>query len=149
MREKLMYVLAAAAAALLTWNLYKIFFVLPPTANVAAYQIVYFHVPAAFTALSGFFIALAASGLYLAPDQVRFAHAYKPRTLGDPSKVAEAVEMIERRVNLRHFLGGEHMQSIGPIVDAAAGPCAAFLQITHKAFPVLSVVEPRRPEVRQ
>jgi heme exporter protein C len=72
MREKLMYVLAAAAAALLTWNLYKIFFVLPVTANVAAYQIVYFHVPAAFTALSGFFVALAASGLYLATGNFKY-----------------------------------------------------------------------------
>jgi heme exporter protein C len=72
MREKLMYVLAAAAAALLTWNLYKIFFVLPITANVAAYQIVYFHVPAAFTALSGFFVALAASGLYLATGKFKY-----------------------------------------------------------------------------
>ncbi len=72
MREKLMYVLAAAAAALLTWNLYKIFFVLPLTANVAAYQIVYFHVPAAFTALSGFFVALAASGLYLATGNFKY-----------------------------------------------------------------------------
>jgi heme exporter protein C len=72
MREKLMYVLAAAAAFLLTWNLYKIFFVLPVTANVAAYQIVYFHVPAAFTALSGFFVALAASGLYLATGKFKY-----------------------------------------------------------------------------
>jgi heme exporter protein C len=72
MREKLMYVLAAAAGALLTWNLYKICFVLPHTANVAAYQIVYFHVPAAFTALSGFFVALAASGLYLATGNFKY-----------------------------------------------------------------------------
>ncbi len=72
MREKLMYILAAAAAFLLTWNLYKIFFVLPVTANVAAYQIVYFHVPAAFTALSGFFVALGASGLYLATGKFKY-----------------------------------------------------------------------------
>jgi|SRR5579863_3459678 len=72
MRERLMYLLAAAAAFLLTWNLYKIFFVLPITANVAAYQIVYFHVPAAFTALSGFFVALGASGLYLATGKFKY-----------------------------------------------------------------------------
>ena len=50
-------------------------------------------------------------------------------------QVAEAVEMIERRVNLRHFVGGKGMQSIGPIVDGAAGPCAAFLQIAHRGPP--------------
>ena len=39
---------------------------------MAAYQIVYFHVPAAFTALSGFFVALAASGLYLATGNFKY-----------------------------------------------------------------------------
>ena len=72
MREKLVYLLAAVAAALLTWNLYKIAFVLPAEANVAAYQIVYFHVPAAFTALCGFFVALGFSGTYLATGNLKF-----------------------------------------------------------------------------
>lgn len=72
MREKLVYLLAAAAAALLTWNLYKIAFVLPAEANVAAYQIVYFHVPAAFTALTGFFVALGFSAVYLATGNLKF-----------------------------------------------------------------------------
>src|ERR1700761_999597 len=72
MREKLMYVLGAAAIALLSWNLYKIAFVLPIQANVAAYQIFYFHVPAAFTALGGFFVALAVSCFYLATGNFKY-----------------------------------------------------------------------------
>src|SRR5215469_1502821 len=72
MREKIMYTLAAGGMALLTWNLYKILFVLPPEANVAAYQIVYFHVPAAFTAFTGFFVALVASGLYIAKGDLKY-----------------------------------------------------------------------------
>jgi heme exporter protein C len=72
MREKIVYALAAVAAALIAWNLYKIFFVLPAEANVAGYKIIYFHVPAAFTALSGFFVALAFSGMYLAKGDLQY-----------------------------------------------------------------------------
>jgi heme exporter protein C len=72
MREKLVYLLAAVAAALLTWNIYKIFMVLPVEANVAAYKIVYFHVPAAITAFCGFFVALAASALYLITGDFKY-----------------------------------------------------------------------------
>ena len=72
MREKIMYALAVAGVALVTWNLYKICFVLPREANVAAYQIVYFHVPAALTAFTGFFVALAASGLYLSTGNLKY-----------------------------------------------------------------------------
>jgi heme exporter protein C len=72
MREKIMYVLAVIGIALVSWNLYKICFVLPQEANVAAYQIVYFHVPAAITAFTGFFVALVASGLYLSTGDLKF-----------------------------------------------------------------------------
>jgi heme exporter protein C len=72
MREKVMYTLAVIGMALLTWNLYKILFVLPQEANVAAYQIVYFHVPAAFTAFTGFIVALAASALYIATSDLQY-----------------------------------------------------------------------------
>src|SRR5579871_2102358 len=72
MRDKLLFALAAAAAMLLTWNIYKIFMVLPVEANVGAYKIVYFHVPAAFTAFSGFFVALVASGLFLATGNLKY-----------------------------------------------------------------------------
>jgi heme exporter protein C len=73
MRERIMVLLAATCAALVTWNLYKIFFVLPgEVMNVGAYQIIYFHVPAAFTALSGFFIALGGSAIYLATGKLKY-----------------------------------------------------------------------------
>jgi heme exporter protein C len=72
MRDRLVYLLAAVAAGLLMWNIYKIFMVLPVEANVGAYKIVYFHVPAAFTAFSGFFVALAASALFLATGDLKY-----------------------------------------------------------------------------
>jgi heme exporter protein C len=72
MRDKLVFLLAAVAAGLITWNIYKIFMVLPAEANVAAYKIVYFHVPAAITAFTGFFVALAASGLYLGTGDFKY-----------------------------------------------------------------------------
>lgn len=73
MREKLIYLLSAIAAGIICWTVYKILFVLPLGArNVGAYQIIYFHVPAAFTALSGFFVALALSGLYLGTGNLKY-----------------------------------------------------------------------------
>jgi len=72
MREKIMYLLAAVGVGLVTWTLYKVWFVLPKEANVAAYQILYFHVPAAFTAFTGFFTALVLSGLYLGTGNLRY-----------------------------------------------------------------------------
>jgi heme exporter protein C len=73
MRERITYVLAAICAAIVTWTLYKIFFVLPgEVKNVGAYQIIYFHVPAAFTALSGFLIALGASVAYLVSGKLKY-----------------------------------------------------------------------------
>src|SRR5205085_2012303 len=56
----------------LTWNLYKVFYVLPVEANVGGYKIFYFHVPAAFTALGGFLTALVGSGLYLATGKFKY-----------------------------------------------------------------------------
>jgi len=72
MREKIMYTLAAAGLALVTWNLYKVFFLLPQEANVAAYQIVYFHVPAALTAFTCFFVALVSSALYIGTSDLKY-----------------------------------------------------------------------------
>jgi heme exporter protein C len=40
--------------------------------NVGAYKIIYFHVPAAFTAFTGFFIALGSSILYLATGKMKY-----------------------------------------------------------------------------
>jgi heme exporter protein C len=72
MREKIVYGLLGVAAALLTWDLYKIAFVLPAEANVGAYKIVYFHVPSIFTGFTGFFVALVASSLYLATGNLKY-----------------------------------------------------------------------------
>jgi len=72
MREKAIYALLTVSAVLLTWNLYKIFFVLPRVANVGAYQIIYFHVPAAFTALGGFMLGLVLSCMYLVKGDFKY-----------------------------------------------------------------------------
>ena len=72
MREQAILLLTIVAAALLSWNLYKIFYVLPEQANVGGYKILYFHVPAAFTALGGFFVALVGSGLYLGTGKFKY-----------------------------------------------------------------------------
>ena len=73
MRERMMFLLAAISAALLSWNLYNIFFVLPvQTTNVGAYKIIYFHVPSIFTGFTGFFVALVASSIYLATGNLKY-----------------------------------------------------------------------------
>jgi heme exporter protein C len=73
MRDKILYTLAGIAAGLLAWNLYNVVMVLPPQVdNVGAYKIIYFHVPAAFTAFTGFFAALALSLLYLAKGDLKY-----------------------------------------------------------------------------
>jgi heme exporter protein C len=66
MREKLVYGLVAAAAIILAINFYRIMLVLPEdTMQGPIYRIIYFHVPAAITAFSGFFVALGLSSWYL------------------------------------------------------------------------------------
>ncbi len=73
MRDRIMYVLATLSAALLTWNLYKIFMILPDEKNQGAiYRIVYMHVPSIFTGFTGFFVALAASALYLITKDLKY-----------------------------------------------------------------------------
>ena len=73
MRDKVMYGLAAAAAAIFAWNLHTIFQVLPDEANQGAvYRIIYFHVPANILALSGFGIGMLCSLAYLATKNLRY-----------------------------------------------------------------------------
>lgn len=73
MREKLIYILCAVAAVLLTWNLYKIFLIEPDEANQGAiYRIIYIHVPSAMTCATGFFVAVAASIGYLWKKDLRY-----------------------------------------------------------------------------
>jgi len=73
MREKLAYLFALIAGGLLVWNIYTVFNVLPAQVeNVGAYKILYFHVPAAFSAFTGFIVALVASGMYLATGNFKY-----------------------------------------------------------------------------
>lgn len=72
MREKVIMLLAAIAALLIAWNVYTIVNLPPQVTNVGAYKIIYFHVPAAFTAFTGFFLALIASLYYLSSGDLRY-----------------------------------------------------------------------------
>lgn len=72
LRNKILIGLAAFAAVLLIWNLNTIAALPDQVVNVGAYKIIYFHVPAAFTAFTGFFTALVASALYLMKGDLRY-----------------------------------------------------------------------------
>lgn len=73
MREKLVIGLVIAAAALLAYNLYEIFMVLPDEAMQGGiYRILFFHVPAAITGMIGYFVALTLSVMYLSSGQLRY-----------------------------------------------------------------------------
>ncbi len=67
MKQKVMIALSAVAAVLLARNLYVILLELPDEAvQGAIYRIIFFHVPAAWTAFLCFFAAMIASIVYLA-----------------------------------------------------------------------------------
>ena len=67
-----MVILSGLAAALLVRNLYVMLVKLPDEMYQGAiYRIIFFHVPAAWTAFLGFFVALVASVLYLATKNLR------------------------------------------------------------------------------
>jgi heme exporter protein C len=73
MREKIVYLLAAVAAVLLTWNLHRIFLDLPDEKMQGAiYRILFFHAPAAMTWGIAAFFAMVASVLYLVRKDMRF-----------------------------------------------------------------------------
>ena len=66
MRKKAIYLLAVAAALLLVRNLYVIFLQLPDDADQGPiYRVLFFHVPAWFTAGVALFVSLVASAMYL------------------------------------------------------------------------------------
>ena len=71
MRNKVMYVLSALTICLLVWNIHRIMLEVPEDfAQGFVARIIYFHVPAAFTAFTGFFAALVAGVLYLATKKL-------------------------------------------------------------------------------
>ncbi|SRR5581483_3144015 len=73
MREKVIYGLGALAAVLLARNLYSIFLQLPDdAAQGMIYRIIFFHVPAAITAMIGALVGLVASVLFLATRNFRY-----------------------------------------------------------------------------
>src|SRR5260370_8251919 len=72
-RDKFLFSLAVFCVVLLCVDVYKIFLSLPDEANEGAiYRIVYIHVPSIFTGFTGFFVALAASGAYLATGKLKY-----------------------------------------------------------------------------
>ena len=73
MRQRTVYGLSLLAFWLLAANLAVILLVLPDeVAQGAIYRIMFFHVPAAWTAFVGFFVALAVSVLYLTTKNLRY-----------------------------------------------------------------------------
>ncbi len=73
MRNKSLYVLCLLAAWLIVANLSVILLLLPDeVAQGAIYRIIFFHVPAAWTAFVGFFAAVVTSTGYLATRNLRY-----------------------------------------------------------------------------
>ncbi len=73
MREKLIYGLGIIAAVLLARNLYSIFMQLPDEASQGMiYRIIFFHVPAAITAMLGAGVACITSIAYLLTKNLKY-----------------------------------------------------------------------------
>jgi heme exporter protein C len=73
MREKLIYGLGAIAAVLLARDLYSIFMQLPDEASQGMiYRIIFFHVPAAITAMLCAAVACVTSVVYLVTKNLRY-----------------------------------------------------------------------------
>ena len=73
MRRSVMWVLCLTAAILLVNNLHTIFMVLPDEASQGMiYRILYFHIPAWWTAFLGAFLCLLASATYLMTRNLRY-----------------------------------------------------------------------------
>ena len=73
MRLKIILTLSVIAGLILAWNLYRIFLQVPDEANQGAiFRIIYFHVPAAITSFTGFYIAMFSAIGYLVTKDLRF-----------------------------------------------------------------------------
>lgn len=73
MRQKLIIVLATAAALLIAYNLHTMFLNVPDEANQGAiFRIIYFHVPSAITSFIGFFVGMFCGVWYLVKKDLRF-----------------------------------------------------------------------------
>jgi len=73
MREKIAYGLAVGAAVMFTYSLYRMFFLIPDEVMQGAiYRIMFFHIPAAFIGMVGFFVAMTMSVWYLSSKDLRY-----------------------------------------------------------------------------
>ena len=73
MREKAIYGLSIAASLLIVWNLHTILLGIADEADQGAiFRIIYFHVPAAFSAFLLFFLSLIGSILFLVTKKFGF-----------------------------------------------------------------------------
>ena len=73
MRVKIVMLLAVLSGAILAWNLHTIFQSVPDEANQGAiFRIIYFHVPAAITSFTGFFVAMFFALGYLAKRDLKY-----------------------------------------------------------------------------
>lgn len=73
MRLKMILILTVLAGLILSWNLGRIFLQVPDELNQGAiFRIIYFHVPAAITSFTGFYIAMFSSIGYLIKKDLRF-----------------------------------------------------------------------------
>jgi heme exporter protein C len=73
MRDKSAYALAALGAVVLVRNLYLIFMIMPDEANQGMiYRLLYFHVPAWWTAFLAVGLSAIFSGLYLGTKNLRY-----------------------------------------------------------------------------
>jgi heme exporter protein C len=72
MREKILYILGALAIFLLVRDIYLIMGFPPERAQGMIFKIIFFHVPAAITAMLGSSVALIASILFLATKNFKY-----------------------------------------------------------------------------
>ena len=73
MREKVVFGVGIAAAALLVYNLYTMFVVLPDeVAQGPIYRIIFIHVPAAWTFMLAAFVAMIGSIMFLVKKDFRY-----------------------------------------------------------------------------
>jgi len=73
MRTKLIVALSTLACLILAWNIRTIFLHVPDEANQGAiFRILYFHVPAAMTSFTGFFVAMGFSVVYLVKKDLKY-----------------------------------------------------------------------------
>lgn len=73
MRLKIILAMSVLSGLILAWNLHTIFLKVPDELNQGAiFRIIYFHVPAAITSFTGFFVAMFCGVGYLVKKDLRF-----------------------------------------------------------------------------